>query len=64
MKFKELKSLSHDELMKKQLELRKELMKENTQISTGTVPKSPGKIKNMKKTLAKITMLVEAKPQK
>lgn len=62
MKFKELKALSKDELEKKRTELRKELMKENTQISTGTSPKSPGKLRNMKKTIAKITMLLEAKP--
>jgi len=62
VKFKELKALSKDELEKKRTELRKELMKENTQISTGTSPKSPGKLRNMKKTIAKITMLLEAKP--
>ena len=58
MKFKELKSLSKEELRKKETELRKELMKEHTQISTGTVPKSPGRLKVIKKTLAKIAMLL------
>lgn len=64
MKFKELKGLSKTDLEKKVVELRKELMKENTQISTGTVPKSPGKLRNMKKTIARIRMLLEATPPK
>ncbi|MBD3318613.1 50S ribosomal protein L29 [Candidatus Woesearchaeota archaeon] len=61
MKFKELKSLPKDELVKKRDELQKELMKEHTQISTGTVPKSPGKLRTLKKTIARITMLLEGK---
>jgi len=35
-------------------DLKKELMKINSQIATGTVPKSPGKVREIKRTIAKI----------
>ena len=58
MKVKELRTLPQEELNKKLDELYKDIMKENAQIATGTVPKNPGKIKVMKKTIARIkTML-------
>jgi len=61
MKFKELKAMNVEELQKKQYELKREIMKENTQIATGTVPKSPGKLRVMKKTIARINALLGAK---
>ena len=42
-------------------ELKKELMKINSQIAIGTVPKSPGKVKAMKKTIAKILTIKNIK---
>ena len=42
------------ELENKSSELKKELMKINSQIAIGTVPKSPGKVKEMKRTIAQI----------
>ncbi len=51
---KELKTMSKDELSNKLQDLRKELMKLNAQIATGTTPKSPGQVRNIKKTIAKI----------
>lgn len=42
------------ELKDKLLELRKELMKQNAQIAAGTTPKSPGQIRTIKRTIAKI----------
>ena len=42
-------------------ELKKELMKINSQIAIGTVPKSPGKVKVMKKTIAKILTIKNIK---
>jgi len=35
-------------------ELKKELMKINSQIAIGTIPKSPGKVKEIRRTIAKI----------
>ncbi|MBI3026811.1 50S ribosomal protein L29 [Candidatus Woesearchaeota archaeon] len=54
MKVKELLSMSEVDLENKSLELKKELMKINSQIAIGTVPKNPGKVKEIKRTIAKI----------
>jgi len=54
MKAKELMLMSELELENKLVELRKELMKANSQIAIGTIPKNPGRVKEMKRTIAKI----------
>ncbi len=46
------------ELLGKLEELKKELIKLNSQKSTGSVPENPGKIKEIKKTLARIYTLL------
>jgi len=61
MKFKELKALAPTELEERLVELRMELMKENAQVAIGTTPKSPGKIKQNKKDIARIKMLLHMK---
>ena len=61
MKAKELKLMNELDLENKITELRKELMKINSQIAIGTVPKSPGKVKVMKKTIAKIMTIKNMK---
>ena len=63
MKSKELRVMSELDLENKALELKKELMKVNSQIAIGTLPKSPGKIKEMKRTIAKILTLKKEKQQ-
>ena len=60
MKFKELKALGVDELTSKLTELRMELMKQNTQRSTGTQLKNPRMINNIKKDIARILSLLSA----
>ena len=54
MKAKELKVMNEPDLENKIIELKKELMKVNSQIATGTVPKSPGKVREMKRAIARI----------
>lgn len=54
MKIKELQNLSNEELEKRYNEVKIELIKLNSQISTGTTIKSPGQVKKLKKTIAKI----------
>ncbi|MBI3034528.1 50S ribosomal protein L29 [Candidatus Woesearchaeota archaeon] len=54
MKKKEIATLGKEESRAKLTELRKELMKSNAQVATGTVPKSPGQIRQVKKTIARI----------
>jgi len=57
MKFKELSALSDADREKKLVEAKKELLKLNGQVVTGTVPKSPGQIKNLKRLIAKLKAL-------
>lgn len=61
MKVKELRVMNELELENKSAELKKELMKINSQIAIGTLPKSPGKIKEMKRTIAKILTIKNEK---
>ena len=61
MKAKELRSMNDLDLDNKISELKKELMKSNSQIATGTLPKSPGKLKEMKRTIAKILTIKHEK---
>ena len=60
MKTKDLRSMSPADLKSKLIELRKELIKHNAQIATGTTPKSPGQVRDIKKTIAKIMTIVAA----
>lgn len=61
MRVKELKAMSEPELENKIVELKKELMKINSQIAIGTVPKNPGRIKEMKRAVAKILTIKHEK---
>lgn len=54
MKAKEIKQINNEELKKKMHELQFELIKVNAQVATGTIPKSPGQVKQMKRTIARI----------
>ena len=64
IKIKELRQNSEEELNKKKDELRKELLKLNAQVATGTTPKSPGQIKDIKKTVARIETVLQNKEKK
>lgn len=61
MKIKELRGLGETDLKQKMQELQKELMKDNAQVATGTIPKNPGKLKLAKKTIARIHTLLSQK---
>lgn len=61
LKIKEIRSMPKEELKNKLEELKKELIKLNAQISTGTTPKSPGQLKQIKKTVAKILTVLKRK---
>lgn len=64
MKVKELKLMNDQDLENKLNELRKELMKINSQIAIGTLPKNPGKVKEFKRTIAKILTIRNQKEVK
>ena len=61
MKVKELKVMDELELKNKTSELKKELMKINSQIAVGTVPKNPSKVREIKRTIAKILTIKRQK---
>ena len=54
MKYTELAALSDDDRAKKLHEAKKELIKLNGQVATGTSPKNPGRISQLKKMVARI----------
>lgn len=58
---KDLRQLKDSELDNKLKELKKELLKINAQISTRTPPESPGKVKQIKKTVARILTIFQEK---
>ncbi|MBI2580405.1 50S ribosomal protein L29 [Candidatus Woesearchaeota archaeon] len=58
----DLRALSDEALRSKVADLRKELMKFNTQVAVGTVPKSPGLSRSIKRSIARaLTILNERK---
>ena len=57
MKAKEIKALPADQLAKKKEELEFELVKLNAQVASGTTPKNPGQIRNIKKSIARINTI-------
>ncbi len=61
MKTKELKSKSKEELEIQLFELKKELIKLNTQVATGTTLKSPGQVKKTKKNIARLMTQLKTK---
>ena len=61
MKTKELKAMSDKELKEKITQLRTELIKQYAQVSTGTIPKSPAKIKQARRNIAKIKTILNIK---
>jgi len=61
MKHKELKTMTPEELEKKEKEMRLELIKLNSQVATGTNPKNPGQIRQLKKSIARIRTIQHEK---
>ena len=58
---KELNGFSSEELRKRLGEFRKELLKLNVQVATGANPESPGKLKQIKKNIARVLTFLESK---
>ena len=61
MKAKELREMGEDGLEEKLLEFKKELSKQRGTISSGTKPESPGKIKKMRRDIARIITIMNEK---
>ena len=54
IKKQELKQMNESQIAQKLVDLDKELLRLNTQRATGTTLENPGKIKQIKKTIAKL----------
>ncbi len=59
MKIKEIRNMPDEELKKKLLELEEELVKNYAESASGTQVKSPGKIKQIKKTKARLKTVLK-----
>lgn len=57
----DFKQLNEAQLGDKLSDLKQELMKIKTQISTGTVPENPGRVSEVKKTIARIITVLSLK---
>lgn len=57
------KQMNETQLNERLSDLKKELMKINTQISTGTTPENPGRVKEVKKTIARIITALNLKKE-
>ena len=55
---KELRNMGREDIIVKLNDLQKDLIKERAQIAVGTTPKSPGQIKQIKKTIARIKQIL------
>ena len=64
LKTKETRAMSEEDLKNRLEELKKELIKHNAQIATGTTPKNPGMVKATKKTIARILTIIKEKSNK
>jgi len=63
-KSKALRDMSNEELEKKLQELRMELMKEKAKIKVGGVADNPGKIREIRRTIARILTIKKEKSKK
>lgn len=64
IKIKDLKELSKEKLEEKMVEMNKELMKARTQISSKQNPDKPGKLREYRKTIARIKTIKKLRGDK
>ena len=64
IKKNEFEQMNEKTLNEKLIEMKKELMKYNSQRSSGTPPENPGRVSEVKRTIARIyTKLGQKKPE-
>jgi len=61
MKYQEIKTMSSQDMEKKLVELKMQLVKLNLQVSTGTTLKKPKEIREIKKNIARILTSINKK---
>jgi len=57
IRFKDALKLNKKDLASKMLELKRELMRYQSQVASGTAPENPGKIREIRRTLAKLVSI-------
>jgi len=57
LRTKEIEKMTKKELTEKLNELRKEMIKLKSQIAMGSLPESPGKVREIRRTIARILTL-------
>ena len=57
LKIKEARKLTKKEVNDKLEELQKELMKLKSQVASGATPENPGRIKEIKRSIARIMLI-------
>lgn len=63
-KAKAIRGMGKEQMLQKITELKKELLKMNSQIAVGTTPESPGRVKQIKKEIARIFTIMSEPVQK
>jgi large subunit ribosomal protein L29 len=64
IKKKQIKEMSHDDLVNRLSEMKLELSKDRGQIAIGGSPSNPGRVKEVKKTIAKILTEINRRGEK
>ena len=64
IKKRQLKEMTHDDIIKRLGELKLELVKDRGQIAIGGSPSNPGRVKEIKKTIAKILTELKRRGEK
>lgn len=57
-KAKAIRGMGKEQMLEKMAELRRDLLKLNSQIAVGTSPENPGKVKQIKKEIARILTIM------
>lgn len=63
MNINELRKMDKKTMDSRVADLRKELMKLNAQVATGTRPENPGRIREIKKTIARVHTILNEKQE-
>jgi large subunit ribosomal protein L29 len=63
LKKNELKAMTLQDLAKRKVELNMELMKLKSQVARGTPPENPGRIRAIRKTIARILTIQNGKKE-
>lgn len=63
IKKNELKGMTSKQMEDKVVGLKRELIKINSQVAIGTLPENPGRIKEIKRTIAKLITILSQKSE-